>query len=84
MEYSPFLFIHLFHIHFQNEIGNLTVDDLHQIVSEWYDKSAETNASFDGSEYVFVDQFLRQNKNNIEQHIKKVNNVDYEDVNDVI
>lgn len=84
MEYSPFLFIHLFHIHFQNEIGNLIVDDLHQIVSEWYDKSTETNASFDGSEYVFVDQFLRQNKNNIEQHIKKVNGVDYEDVNDVI
>lgn len=84
MEYSPFLFIHLFHIYFQNEIGNLTVDDLHQIVSEWYDKSTETNASFDGSEYVFVDQFLRQNKKEIEKHIEKVNNVDWDDVNDVI
>ena len=84
MEYSPFLFIHLFHIHFQNEIGNLTVDDLHRIVSEWYEKSAETNASFDGSEYVFVDQFLRKNKKEIEKHIEKVSDTDFEDVSDVV
>lgn len=84
MEYSPFLFIHLFHIYFKDEISHLTVDDLHRIVSEWYEKSAETNASFDGSEYVFVDQFLRKNKKEIEKHIEKVSDTDFEDVSDVV
>lgn len=77
MEYSLYLFIHLFNARFNDILKYITVDDSYPIVTKWYDKSWEENATYNGDEYSFVVHFLEENHDEIKKELDEVADVDF-------
>lgn len=78
MEYSLYLFIHLFNAHFKDILNYITVDNSYPIVTKWYTKlSWEENVAYNGSEYCFVEHFLEKNNDEIEKELDEVADVDF-------
>lgn len=77
MEYSLYLFIHLFNAHFKDILNYITVDNSYPVVTKWYEESWKENATYNGDEYSFVVHFLEENHDEIKKELDEVADVDF-------